>query len=106
MTRLVGLDVGTSSVKGLAIDQHGAVLAVAERGYPLSTPRPGWAEQDPELWWEAASAVLDEIDGAAALAIGLSGQMHGLVALDAKERPVRPAILWNDGRTQAQCEEI
>jgi xylulokinase len=106
MTRLVGLDVGTSSVKGLAIDQHGAVLAVAERGYPLATPRPGWAEQDPELWWEAASSVLDEIDGAAALAIGLSGQMHGLVALDEKERPVRPAILWNDGRTQAQCDEI
>jgi xylulokinase len=106
MTRLVGLDVGTSSVKGLAIDQHGAVLAVAERGYPLSTPHPGWAEQDPERWWEAASAVLDEIDGAAALAIGLSGQMHGLVALDERDRPVRPAILWNDGRTQAQCDEI
>jgi xylulokinase len=106
MTRLVGLDVGTSSVKGLAIDQHGAVLAVAERGYPLATPRPGWAEQDPELWWQAASEVLDEIDGAAALAIGLSGQMHGLVALDDRDRPVRPAILWNDGRTQAQCDEI
>jgi xylulokinase len=106
MTRLVGLDVGTSSVKGLAMDHHGSVLAVAERGYPLATPRPGWAEQDPELWWKAASEVLEEIDGAAALAIGLSGQMHGLVALDDHDRPVRPAILWNDGRTQAQCEEI
>jgi xylulokinase len=106
VTRLVGLDVGTSSVKGLAVDEHGHVIAVAERGYPLSTPRPGWAEQDPEDWWRAAAEVLDEIDGAAALAIGLSGQMHGLVALGADERPLRPAILWNDGRTQAQCEEI
>jgi len=106
MTRLVGLDVGTSSVKGLAIDQHGTVVAAAERGYPLSTPRPGWAEQDPEDWWRAAAEVLDELDADRTVGIGLSGQMHGLVALGADERPLRPAILWNDGRTQAQCEEI
>ena len=106
MTRLLGLDVGTSSVKGIAIDGDGAVLAVAERGYPLSTPRPGWSEQDPEDWWRGAAEVLDELDAANAAGIGLSGQMHGLVALDAGGRPLRPAILWNDGRTQAQCEEI
>ena len=106
MTRLVGLDVGTSSVKGLAIDQHGVVVAAAERGYPLSTPRPGWAEQDPDDWWRAAAEVLDELDADRAVGIGLSGQMHGLVALGSDHRPLRPAILWNDGRTQAQCAEI
>jgi xylulokinase len=106
MTRLVGLDVGTTSVKGIAIDQTGAVVHVAERGYPLSTPRPGWSEQDPELWWKAAAEVLDECEADRALGIGLSGQMHGLVALDADDRPLRPAILWNDGRTQKQCVEI
>jgi len=106
MTRLVGLDVGTTSVKGIAIDQTGAVVHVAERGYPLSTPRPGWSEQDPELWWKAAAEVLDECDADRALGIGLSGQMHGLVALDGDDRPLRPAILWNDGRTQKQCDEI
>ena len=106
MTRLVGLDVGTTSVKGIAIDPTGAVVHVAERGYPLSTPRPGWSEQDPDDWWRAAAEVLDECEADRALGIGLSGQMHGLVALDAKDRPVRPAILWNDGRTQRQCDEI
>ena len=75
MTRLVGLDVGTTSVKGIAIDQSGAVVHVAERGYPLSTPRPGWSEQDPELWWKAAVEVLDECDADRALGIGLSGQI-------------------------------
>jgi xylulokinase len=106
MTRLVGLDVGTSSTKGVAIDESGAVLAVAERGYPLSTPQPGWSEQDPEDWWRAAREVLEELGADGAAGIGLSGQMHGLVALGADDRPLRPAILWNDGRTQAQCDEI
>jgi hypothetical protein len=106
MTRLVGLDVGTSSVKGLAIDQHGTVLTVVERGYPLSTPRPGWSEQDPDDWWRAATEVLDALDADRALGIGLSGQMHGLVALGADQRPLRPAILWNDGRTGAEADWI
>ena len=102
---LVGLDVGTSGVKGVAISPVGEVSARAERGYPLSTPRSGWSEQDPEDWWSAAAAVLDELGGDVA-AIGLSGQMHGLVALDAAEHVLRPAILWNDGRTGAECREI
>ena len=106
MTRVVGLDVGTSSVKGIAIDEAGAVLGLAERGYPLSTPRPGWSEQDPEDWWRASVEVLEELEADHSLGIGLSGQMHGLVALGADDRPLRPAILWNDGRTQAQCDEI
>jgi xylulokinase len=106
MGRLIGLDVGTSSLKGLAIDEHGVQLAQAQRDYPLSTPRPGWSEQDPELWWQAAQSVLAELDGEHADAIGLSGQMHGLVALGDDDRPLRPAILWNDGRAQRECELI
>ncbi len=105
---LVGLDVGTSGVKGVAIDPDGTVLALAEAEYPLSTPHPGWAEQNPEDWWAASERVLDQLRaGAGAPAgIGLSGQMHGLVALDEADRALRPAILWNDQRTAAQCEEI
>ena len=61
MAKLIGLDVGTSSLKGLAIDESGALLGEAERAYPFATPRPGWAEQDPELWWQAAESVLDEL---------------------------------------------
>jgi xylulokinase len=105
---LVGLDVGTSAVKGVAIDPEGTVLALAEAEYPLSTPRPGWAEQDPEDWWAASERVLDQLRASAGApaGIGLSGQMHGLVALDEADRVLRPAILWNDQRTAAQCEEI
>jgi xylulokinase len=103
---LVGLDVGTTAVKAVAIDAAGAVLARAERPVPLATPRPGWSEQDPEAWWTAAEAALAGLGPAPIAAIGLSGQMHGLVALDAADRPVRPAILWNDQRTAAECAEI
>jgi xylulokinase len=104
----VGLDIGTSGVKGLAIDQQGTVLAAVEAGYPLSTPRPGWSEQDPEHWWEATESVLSQLHGTAGApaGIGLSGQMHGLVALDQHGQVLRPAILWNDQRTAAECEEI
>jgi len=108
LSTLVGIDVGTSGVKGLAIDPDGAILARAEYGYPLSTPRVGWAEQDPADWWQATEAVLSELRGAAGpyAGIGLSGQMHGLVALDGADRVLRPAILWNDQRTAAECAEI
>ena len=106
MARLIGLDVGTSSLKGLAIDESGALLGEAERVYAFATPRPGWAEQDPELWWQAAQAVLEQLDAQRADGIGLTGQMHGLVALGADDRPLRPAILWNDGRAQRECELI
>jgi xylulokinase len=102
---VIGLDVGTTSVKGLALGADGEVVAGAEEGYPLSTPRPGWAEQDPDLWWEAAEKVLAALPDQPA-AIGLSGQMHGLVALDGSDRPVRPALLWNDQRTGAEAEEV
>lgn len=108
MSVVVGLDVGTSSVKGLALGEDGAVLARAEDGYPLASPHPGWSEQDPELWWTATERVLAALRAAAGppAGIGLSGQMHGLVALDASDRVLRPAMLWNDQRTAAECEEI
>jgi xylulokinase len=100
---LVGIDVGTTGVKGVAIDEEGTVLAEAEEHYPLSTPHPGWAEQEPEDWWRAAEAVRARLpDGP----LGLSGQMHGLVVLGEGGDVLRPAILWNDGRTGAECAEI
>jgi xylulokinase len=105
---VIGIDVGTSGVKGLALSADGSVLAIAEAEYPLSTPRPGWTEQDPADWWSATESVLAELrDAAGAPAgIGLSGQMHGLVALDSGDEVLRPAILWNDQRTGAECAEI
>ncbi|MGB9185202.1 MAG: xylulokinase [Solirubrobacteraceae bacterium] len=105
---LVGIDVGTSGVKGVAIDEDGRVLAVAEENYALDTPRAGWAEQDPEDWWRASRSVLGRLHDAAGRprAIGLSGQMHGLVALDDRDQVIRPAILWNDQRSARECDEI
>jgi len=100
---LLGLDVGTSAIKGVAIDEEGHVLATASAEYPLSRPQPGWAEQDPDDWWHAAEDVLGRLPEGP---IGLSGQMHGLVVLDADRHPLRPAILWNDQRTAAECAEI
>jgi xylulokinase len=105
LTALVGIDVGTTGVKALAISPDGAVLARAEVGYPLSTPRPGWSEQDPADWERAAGEALARL-GVEPAGIGLSGQMHGLVCLDAGEQVLRPAILWNDQRTGEQSAEI
>jgi len=102
----IGLDVGTTAVKALAVDEAGAVLARAEVAYPLSTPRPGWSEQDPEDWWRATEEALAALGVDEVAGIGLSGQMHGLVALDAAGTVIRPAILWNDGRSGAECAEI
>ena len=92
MTALIGIDVGTTGVKALAISLDGEVLARAEVGYPLSTPQPGWSEQDPEDWARAAEDALAQL-GVEPAGIGLSGQMHGLVCLDAQDRVLRPAIL-------------
>jgi xylulokinase len=100
---LIGLDVGTSGVKGVAIEEDGSIAAVAEEGYPLSTPRPGWAEQDPEEWLRASRRVLAQLPEGP---IGLAGQMHGLVVLGVRDEVLRPAILWNDQRTGAECAEI
>jgi xylulokinase len=104
MSSLVGIDVGTSGVKALALSPTGEVVARAEHAYALSTPQPLWAEQDPDDWVRAAEAALADLGQHDAL--GFSGQMHGLVVLGEDERPLRPAILWNDQRTAAECAEI
>lgn len=106
MQKLIGLDVGTTSVKGVSVSPQGELLNRAEEAYPWSTPHPGWAEQDPEAWWGASQTVHARLGAAEAGAIGLSGQMHGLVVLDEDLGPLRPAILWNDQRTAQECLEI
>ena len=108
---LLGLDVGTSACKTVALDENGAVLARAAASYGMATPRPGWAEQDPADWERAAATAMGTViaalgSGALVRGIGLSGQMHGLVALDASDQVLRPAILWCDNRTAVECAEI
>jgi xylulokinase len=100
---IVGIDVGTTAVKAIGIDADGTVLDRREESYALSTPQPGWAEQDPDDWLRATEVALSTLD---VDAVGFSGQMHGLVALDEHDVPLRPAILWNDQRTAAECAEI
>ena len=106
MAKLLGIDVGTSGAKVLLIDETGAVLKSASREYPLLVPRPLWAEQDPTLWRAAIVACIAEIGEDAPDAIGLTGQMHGAVFLDESGAVIRPAILWCDQRTVAECAEI
>jgi xylulokinase len=106
---LIGLDIGTSGARAVAIDHDARILATATEAYPLATPRPGWTEQDPQQWWAASQAVLKKVVSAlpnAPEALGLTGQMHGAVFLDAQDRVIRPAILWNDQRTARQCQTI
>src|SRR5256885_13293067 len=100
---LVGLDVGTSGVKGVAIDADGRVLATATAEYPLSRPHPGWSEQEPEAWWRAAQECLAQLPEGP---IGFSGQMHGPVVLGADRSVLPPAILWNDQRTAVEAAQI
>jgi len=108
----LGIDVGTSGTKTLAIDDKGTILASASAEYPCEHPRPGWSEQNPDLWWEAVKITIARLLGsgrfkpADVAGIGLSGQMHGSVFLDAAGRVIRPALLWNDQRTAAECREI
>src|SRR5512138_1830732 len=108
----IGIDVSTTATKALVIDEKGNVLSVAAAEYSFETPHPLWSEQHPDLWWEGAqqsirAALLRSgINAAKVGGVGLTGQMHGLVLLDEAGNVLRPAILWNDQRTQAQCEEI
>ena len=108
----LGIDVGTSGTKTLAMREDGHILASATVEYPLSSPKPGWSEQDPEDWWQATIKSVRQVlkkgkvKAADVAGIGLSGQMHGSVFLDAKQQVIRPAILWNDQRTAQECEEI
>ena len=112
MAYLLGIDLGTSATKTVLFDENGEVLCVVSQEYQLMQPHNGWAEQNPEDWWEAAKVTIravlrksgvdpDKIKG-----VGISGQMHGLVLLDENGAVLRPAILWCDGRTGAECDEI
>jgi xylulokinase len=111
-TYLLGIDVSTTATKALLIDEGGSVIAVAATEYPFETPRPLWSEQGAGLFWDGTvksiRAVLAESGVAAEdiAGVGLTGQMHGMCALDAAGEPVRPCILWNDQRTAGQCAEI
>src|SRR5512135_2703631 len=109
---LLGIDVSTTATKALLIDAAGAVSAVAATEYPFETPQPLWSEQDAALFWsgtvKSIRGVLEKsrVDPGDIAAIGLTGQMHGATLLDAHGVPLRPSILWNDQRTQKQCDEI
>ena len=107
----LGLDVGTSSVKAILVSAVGEVAAAASMPLTLQTPEPGWAEQDPETWWVASVKAIRELvtkapRGARIAAVGISGQMHSSVFLDKSHAVIRPALLWCDGRTTAECREI
>ncbi|MCG7521544.1 xylulokinase [Ruegeria sp. Ofav3-42] len=105
----LGIDIGTSAVKVVCTDVD-QILASASVNLETSSPQPGWSEQNPEIWWRATCEALQKLNSAISLkdvkAIGLSGQMHGAVLLDAKLRPIRPAILWNDSRATHECEDL
>jgi len=112
MSLFLGIDVSTTGSKALLIDRDGRVLGGATNPHPLSTPRPLWSEQAPEDWWAAVSASIRQallqanVAGESVSAIGLTGQMHGLVLLDEQKQTLRPAILWNDQRCADECDEI
>ena len=112
MSYLLGIDASTTATKALLIDERGEVAAVASSEYGYETPHPLWCEQEPALWWEGAVQSIRSVLAATGTpagsvrGIGLTGQMHGLVLLDANDHVLRPAILWNDQRTAAQCDTI
>src|SRR3954447_16442782 len=104
----LGVDVGTSAVKVLAITAAGEIAASGSAPLTMETPQPGWAEQSPEAWWKASvSAIKEALGGkdvaARVASIGLSGQMHSSVFLDRENKVIRPALLWCDARTAAEC---
>jgi xylulokinase len=109
---LIGIDIGTSGTKTVLFDQNGNSVASSLREYPLYQPHNGWAEQDPEDWWKAVCATINEVilksgvDAAEIKGVGLSGQMHGAVLLDKEHKVLRKSIIWCDQRSTAECEEI
>ncbi|MBD1845831.1 xylulokinase [Cyanobacteria bacterium FACHB-63] len=107
---VIGLDLGTGGVRAIAVDLHGQLIAQTTKSYPLFTPQPGWTEQNPADWVEASlealSDIAQQLGENCAIALGLSGQMHGMVPLDAEGYVIRPAILWNDQRTGKAVEAI
>ena len=106
----LGIDLGTSSTKFLLVDEKGNIVSEVTKDYDLIFPHPGWSEQKPSDWWEACKAgipeLIKDIDASQIAGIGCGGQMHGLVALDAEDNVIRPAILWNDGRTFEEVDYL
>jgi xylulokinase len=104
----IGFDLGTSGLKAVLIDEEGRVVRSARQSYPLEVPAAGWAEQDPELWWQALLAASQPLleDGPTPDAVGLAGQMHSAVVLGPGRTPLCPAILWNDQRTLRECADV
>ena len=112
MSLVLGIDVSTTATKAILVDESGAVRGVGTSEYAFEIPHPLWSEQDPRLWWDGAIAAIGSVlattgaSGADIVAVGLTGQMHGAVLLDAADAVLRPAILWNDQRTGAECDAI
>ncbi len=105
----LGIDIGTSGVKAIVLDEHGALAGQGSAPLTVSRPHPLWSEQDPGDWWAATCAAVKAIDPAlrhSVRAIGIAGQMHGATVLDSADRVLRPAILWNDGRAHGECAEL
>ena len=106
----IGVDLGTSAVKLLLMEESGKICGSVSREYPLYFPQPGWSEQKPEDWWSAVCDGMKEllagIDGKEVGGISFGGQMHGLVILDENDEVIRPAILWNDGRTTEETDYL
>ena len=106
----IGIDLGTSAVKLLLMDSEGNIRNIVSREYPLYFPHPGWSEQKPEDWYEQTMEgireLLKDADKSQVAGISFGGQMHGLVILDEKDQVIRPAILWNDGRTTEECDYL
>ena len=106
----IGIDLGTSAVKLLLMDAKGSIQKIVSREYPLYFPHPGWSEQNPEDWYEQTiegiRELLADTDKEQIAGISFGGQMHGLVILDENDRVIRPAILWNDGRSIKECEYL
>ena len=110
MNLYIGIDLGTSAAKLLLMDEVGNIKNVVTKEYPLEFPEPGWSQQNPEDWRRAVLEGIPELlqgfDGADVAGIGCGGQMHGLVILDEDDNVIRPAILWNDGRTAGQVDYL
>ena len=106
----IGVDLGTSAVKLLLMDGEGRIHKIVSKEYPLYFPHPGWSEQKPEDWYEQTMAGIKELiaeaDKSQIAGISFGGQMHGLVILDDQDQVIRPAILWNDGRTYEECDYL
>lgn len=106
----IGIDLGTSAVKLVLMEESGAIAKIVSKEYPLYFPKPGWSEQNPTDWYEQVinglKELLVDVDKTKVAGISFGGQMHGLVMLDEQDEVIRPAILWNDGRTIEECEYL